>query len=114
MAASPLQEHPSGRLLIQRKSSRIIAPGGTSVQPQAGSCATEPARCPTLPVSRHRFGLPNETSDASRPSGATVTLSACGLNLRNACLNEHRTYYPASGFEVRESALRLLESQPGN
>ncbi len=41
MVASPLQQHRSGRLLIQRKSSHILAPGGTSVQPQAVSCPTE-------------------------------------------------------------------------
>jgi hypothetical protein len=42
-----------------------------------------------LPVSRHGFGLPNETVDASLPSSATVAVSACGLNLRDECLNEH-------------------------
>jgi hypothetical protein len=89
MAASPRQQHSPGRLLIQRKSLRIIAPGGTSVQPQAIGCPAEPARCPRLSVRRHGFGLPNETLDASRPSSATVTVSACGLSLRDECLNEH-------------------------
>ena len=89
MTASPLQQHPSGRLLMQRKALRILAPGGTSVHPRAVRCPTVPARCPTLPVSRHGFGLPKETTDASRPSGAAVTLSARGLDLRVACLNEH-------------------------
>jgi hypothetical protein len=89
MVASPLQQHSPGRLLIQRESLRIIAPGGTAVQPQAVGCPTEPVRCPTLPVSHHGFGLPNEKVDASLPSGATVTVSACGHNLRDACLNEH-------------------------
>src|SRR5215207_4184588 len=89
MAASPRQQHAPGRLLIQRKSLRIIAPGGTSVQPQAVGCPAEPARCPTLPVRRDGFGLPNEAVDASLASGATVTVSACGLNVRDACLTEH-------------------------
>jgi hypothetical protein len=41
-----------------------------------------------VPVSRHGFGLPNETVEASLPSGATATVSACGLNVRDACLTE--------------------------
>jgi len=56
-----------------------------------------------LPVSRHGFGLPNETVDASLPSGATATLSACGLNLRDACLTEH-------GFLSLADAHRIVEA----
>ena len=89
MAASPRQQHSPGRLLIQHKSLRIIAPGGTAVQPPAVGCPAEPARCPTLSVRRHGFGLPNETVDASLLSGGTVAVSACGLNLSDECLKEH-------------------------
>jgi hypothetical protein len=102
MAASPRQQHSPGRLLMQRKSLRILAPGGTAVQPLAVGGPDKPARCPTLPVSRHGFGLPNETLKASLSSGAMVTVSACGLNLRDACLNEH-------GFLNLADARRIVD-----
>jgi hypothetical protein len=55
-------------------------------------------------VRRHGFGLPNETVDASLPPGATVTVSACGLNLRDACLNEHWFLNLADALDRRSVA----------
>jgi hypothetical protein len=75
------------------------------VQPQAVGRPAEPARCPTLPVRRHGFGLPNETVDAFLPSGAAVTVSACGLNVRDECVNEH-------GFLNLADARRIVDIVP--